>query len=376
MGRKSLKAQLLLSMEDKVSLQKTAQSKTLPYREVQRAKLLILYSEGNSVTQINKITSISRETINEHINRALNIGVKEALKDMYHSPKEPVITDDAKLWVQHIACTKPKEHGYAAELWSYSKLAEHVRKHSTEKGYACLEKAVKATVYRILNEANIKPHKIKYYLEKRDENFEEKMETILCVYKEVNLQNEKRKDGEPLDVITISVDEKPGIQAIKNIAPDLLPKIGKGGEIRRDYEYKRLGTVSLLAGLDLNTGHVIAQVHDRHRSLEFISLLREIDEKYPKGSRIRIILDNHSAHISKETMKYLSSVPNRFEYVHTPKHGSWLNLVETLFGKMAHTFLKHIRVESKKELKDRIMKGVAEINESPVIYKWKNFDIN
>ena len=302
--------------------------------------------------------------------------MKEALKDMYHSPKEPVITEDAKLWVQNIACTKPKEHGYAAELWSYSKLAEHVRKQSTEKGYACLEKAVKATVYRILNEANIKPHKIKYYLEKRDENFEEKMETILCVYKEVNLQNEMRKDGEPLDIITISVDEKPGIQAIKNIAPDLLPKIGKGGEIRRDYEYKRLGTVSLLAGLDLNTGHVIAQVHDRHRSLEFISLLREIDEKYPKESRIRIILDNHSAHISKETMKYLSSVPNRFEYVHTPKHGSWLNLVETLFGKMAHTFLKHIRVESKKELKDRIMKGVTEINESPVIYKWKNFDIN
>lgn len=376
MGRKSYKPKLLLSKEDKDSLQTTAQSKTQPYREVQRAKLLLLYSEGHSVTQIKKATAISRETINEHINRALNIGVKEALKDMYHSPKDPVITEDAKLWVQNIACTKPKEQGYAAELWSYSKLAEHVRKYAIEKGYECLEKAVKATVFRILNEANIKPHKIKYYLEKRDENFEEKMETILCVYKEVNLQNEMSKDGRPLDIITISVDEKPGIQAIKNIAPDLLPKIGKGGEVRRDYEYKRLGTVSLLAGLDLNTGHVIAQVHDRHRSIEFISLLKEIDEKYPKESKIRIILDNHSAHISKETMKYLSSVPNRFEYVHTPKHGSWLNLVETLFGKMAHTFLKHIRVESKKELKDRIMKGVAEINDSPVIYKWKNFDIN
>jgi len=80
-------------------------------------------------------------------------------------------------------------------------------------------------------------------------------------------------------------------------------------------------------------------LHDKHRSSEFISLLREMDAYYPAESTIRIILDNHSAHISKETMKYLAGIPGRFVYVHTPKHGSWLNLVETLFGKMARTFL-------------------------------------
>jgi transposase len=89
---------------------------------------------------------------------------------------------------------------------------------------------------------------------------------------------------------------------------------------------------------------------------------------------IRIILDNHSAHISKETRRYLDSRPNRFKYVHTPKHGSWLNLVETLFGKMARTFLKGIRVQSWAELKERILRGIAEINAAPVIHRWKNFD--
>jgi transposase len=135
-----------------------------------------------------------------------------------------------------------------------------------------------------------------------------------------------------------------------------------------------LGTLSILAALDLHDGHVTAQVHDKHRSIEFISLLKEMDTYYPSKSTIRIILDNHSAHISKETMNYLATRPGRFTYVHTPKHGSWLNLVETLFGKMARTFLKHIRVNSKEELKERILLGIKEINTSPVVHQWKKFD--
>ena len=88
-----------------------------------------------------------------------------------------------------------------------------------------------------------------------------------------------------------------------------------------------------------------------------------------------MILDNHSAHISKETMAYLASRPNRFIYVHTPKHGSWLNLIETVFGKMARTFLKGMRVQSREELKQRILQGVREMNLTPVVFRWKKFDL-
>jgi transposase len=200
------------------------------------------------------------------------------------------------------------------------------------------------------------------------------MADVLCVYKEVNLQNEAGETGGTPSVITVSVDEKPGVQAIKNIAPDIMPEPGKQSRVLRDYEYERKGTLSILAALDLHDGHVTAQVHDRHRSIEFISLLKELDAYYPVESTIRIILDNHSAHISKETMRYLASRPGRFVYVHTPTHGSWLNLVETLFGKMARTFLKHIRVNSKQELKERILLGIKEINDSPVVHQWKKFD--
>lgn len=89
---------------------------------------------------------------------------------------------------------------------------------------------------------------------------------------------------------------------------------------------------------------------------------------------LRLVLDNHSSHISRETRAYLATRPNRFKYVLTPTHGSWLNLAETLFGKMARTFLRHIRVQSKEELRQRILKGIDEINEMPIVHRWRAFD--
>jgi len=371
MPRKSQKAKLILSQEKKEQLQQIANSRKAPLREVQRANILLRYAEGIPIMHIEKTIHMSRPTIYKWIDKALAVGIEEGLKDKYHRAKEPVITEEAKAWVINLACSKPTEHGYAAEMWTRSALADHTRKYGPEAGHDCLQRAAKATIQRILDEHPLRPHKMAYYLEKRDPEFDQKMADVLCVYKEVNLQNEA---GSASPVITVSVDEKPGVQAIRNIAPDVMPRPGEQSRVMRDYEYRRLGTVSILAALDLHNGHVLGQVHDKHRSCEFISLLKEMDAYYPPESTIRIILDNHSAHISKETMKYLASRPGRFLYVHTPKHGSWLNLVETLFGKMTRTFLKHIRVNSKQELKERILLGIKEINDAPVVHRWKKFD--
>jgi len=373
MTRKSRKTKLVLDEKQKEQLSKISQSRKAPLREVQRANILLRYSEGIPITDIKKMAQVSRPTAYKWIDKALAMGINEGLKDKYHRPKEPVITQEAKAWVISLACKKPADLGYAAEMWTRSALADHARRHCLEAGHDCLNKAVKATVQRILEEHPIRPHKIAYYQERRDLQFEQKMADVLCIYKEVNLQNEAAS-GDTCSIITVSLDEKPGVQAIRNIAPDIMPEPGKQSRMMRDYEYKRLGTMSILAALDLHDGHVIGQVHERHRSKEFISLLKEMDDYYPIESTIRIILDNHSAHISKETMKYLAGRPGRFMYVHTPKHGSWLNLVETLFGKMARTFLKHIRVNSRQELKARILLGIKEINDSPVVHQWKKFD--
>ena len=201
------------------------------------------------------------------------------------------------------------------------------------------------------------------------------MKDVLLVYQEVHLQNDSQNTDDKKQVYTVCVDEKPGVQAIANVAPDLPPQPNRYSQIARDHEYKRLGTASILAGIDLHDGHVFAQVHHRHRSREFIGLLKEIDAHYPLDAQIRIILDNHSPHVSKETRAYLTIRSGRFIYVHTPTHGSWLNLAETLFGKMARTFLRHIRVSSWEELKKRILLGVQEINEQPVVHRWRKFEL-
>jgi transposase len=374
--RKTKRAKLLLTPKQQGKLNQLSQSRKASLREVQRAKILLHYADEEPISRIQKLVNVSRPTIYKCIDKALAAGVDAGLKDFFHRPFDPIIDDAAKTWVVNLACTKPKDHGLAAELWTYSELAKYTRENAPQAGHKSLARAAKATVWRILSVNEIRPHKIKYYLERRDPDFEQKMQEVLMVYQEVNLQNDKKTTNNMSpSMITVSVDEKPGVQAIATVAPDLPPKAGRHKSVGRDYEYKRLGTVSILAALDLHSGKIIAQVHDRHRSREFIELLKELDSSYPKKSTVRIILDNHSAHISKETMKYLASRPGRFVYVHTPKHGSWLNLVEMAFSKMARTFLRHIRVLSKDELKERILKGISEFNLSPVVFRWKKTDL-
>ena len=376
MASKSAREALVLSAEQETMLKELAGSRTAAVREVERAKVMLGYAAGQTITQLHRQLGVGRPMIYKCIDKALGAGAQMGLKDKYHRPHAPQITDEAKAWVVALACTKPKDHGLAAELWTISGLAKFVCEHAQSAGFSRLAKAGKTTVWRILDEGDIKPHKIRYYLEKRDPDFDRKMHEVLMVYRGVSLYQEGAvHDAPPKPIYSVSLDEKPGVQAIGLTAPDLPPVPGKASTFSRDYEYVRRGTVSILAGIDLHTGHIFANVEDRHRSVEFIGLLKKIDEHYPPDALIRVVLDNHSAHISKETLAYLGTRPGRFEYVHTPKHGSWLNLIECVFSKMARTFLRHIRVKSKDELKARILKGIAEINASPVVFRWNKFDL-
>src|ERR1039458_7195964 len=335
MAGKSGRPKLILSPEQKEELARLSHSRGSPAREVQRAQILCRFEAGETITGIAGALNTTRPSVRKWVDKALAMGASAALKDTWHRPHAPVITEEAKAWVVHLACSKPKEHGYAAELWTRSSLALHVRQHAVNAGHPSLAKAVKATVHRILAGQQLHPERVQYYLEKRDPEFEAKMKDILLVYQEVALQNERQADGVAARIVTVSVDEKPGLQALANTAPDLPPVARKHPTVGRDHEYKRLGTCSILAALDLHDGHVTARVERRHRSREFIDLLKDLDARHPADCTIRLVLDNHSAHISEETRAFLATLPNRFQYVLTPKHGSWLNIVETLFGKMA-----------------------------------------
>lgn len=363
----SKRKMLNLMTNEKEELARISTSRTESAAAVRRARILLLYNEGKGISEIARKMDTNRPLVERAIDKAFTFGALKSLKDLPRPGRPPSITDDAKSWVLSIACRKPVDFGYAHETWTYSLLISHIRNHCREHGYTCLALIGKGKLNNILSKSNIKPHKISYYLENRDPEFEEKMANVLCVYKEVEIQNATKSKPKK---VTISYDEKPGIQAIKSIAADLLPVPGKHSTLKRDYEYKRLGTVSLLTGIDLHTGRVIPLVRNRHRSKEFIEFLNEVDKSYPKNWKIRLVLDNHSSHISKETLRYLKNKPDRFEFVFTPKHGSWLNMIELFFSKIARSFLRHIRVQSKEELVERIYRGISQINEEPVIFKW------
>src|ERR1700760_4527574 len=366
--------ELSLGDADVERLRSIAQSRTEPASRVERARIILAYREDPSFFAGGQALSLHHQTVQRCVERAVVEGPMAALDDRPRPGKEPTITVEAKAWLTSLACRKAKELGYPHDLWTTRLLARHAREHGPAEGHACLAKLAQGTVCKILDQEEVKPHKVRYYLEQRDPEFAEKMAEVLCVYRQVKLLKKttvasRKKPSDPVAII--SYDEKRGTQAIATTAPDLPPQPGGHVTFARDHEYKRHGTVSLLAGIDLLTGKVHALVKDRHRSREFIEFLKLLDAAYPADTAIKLILDNHSAHISKETKAWLATRPaGRFEFTFTPKHGSWLNLVKGFFSKFARPVLRHIRVASKQELKQRIMLGIKDVNRYPVIHTW------
>ena len=365
--------ELAISDEEAAELARLARSRTEPASRVERARMLLAYRETPSFYAVGRAIGVTHQTVERCLRRAERLGVMAALDDSPRPGREPVITDQARTFVVDLACRKAKDLGYPHELWTTRLLARHVREHGPTAGHACLAKLAQGTLCKILGRQEIKPHKVRYYLERRDPEFDAKMAEVLCVYREVELlkQSAVARDGEAPAVAIVSFDEKPGLQAIGTTAPDLPPAPSRHQCVARDHEYVRHGTLSLLAGIDLLTGVVHASVEERHRSREVVAFLQKLDAAYPPATAIKLILDNHSAHVSKETKAWLAAQPEgRFTFVFTPKHGSWLNLVEGFFSKLARSVLRHIRVASKQELKDRILAAIDDLNRDPVVHTW------
>ena len=371
MGKKA--SSIELSNEEREYLELQTRARTIQAQTVTRARILLLRADAMSIDAIADKEGLNRCSVMLCLKKFKEGGIENALFDAPGRGRNAEITDEEKAWIINTACQKPVDFGYAAETWTYAGLTSHINKTAEAAGYTRLSTIHKSTVNTILDEADIKPHKITYYCENRDPDFDSKMHNVLLVYKQLEMQfNESGElivsDDSPVHVL--SYDEKPGIQAVATTSDDLMPD-ERHQTISRDYEYKRLGTLSLLAAIDLQTGEAIPLVRDKHSSREYIEFLKLLDDKYQKGDKIRIVLDNLKVHTSEATRKYLATVPGRFEFVFTPKHGSWLNMVEGFFSKMTRQMLKGIRVKSKEELTNRIYNYFAEINEEPIVFHWK-----
>jgi len=321
-----------LTVDEVSALQKVVRTHTAEARTVQRAKILLYSFDGMSDTAIAEKLDINRRSVYNCISKFLAAGVDAALADFARPGRSGAITDAEKAWIIDIACQKPEICGYDQELWTISKLQYYVQSTCEAAGYPGLKTISLSKVWAILNDNEIKLQKTKYYIDRVNLGLSEKLNSALIIYKPLDIQYEIEEEAS---------------------------------------ECTQPETVSLLAGMDLYSGEIIPVVRDTHAGSDFVDFLKELDEKYECDLKIRIVLDNHSSHTLSETMTYLASRPGRFEFVFAPQHGSWLNLIEGFFGKMARAFFKSLKVSSKDELINQIYQYMDEVNSVPVVYHWK-----
>lgn len=274
------------------------QKGTIEVRVYKRAKILLLKSQGISNESIADKLDITVPTVRLCLQKFAEAGIPSALKDSTGRGRKAEIFDDAKAWIVNIACQKPTAFGLSAELWYPTSLTRYINSVAEAEGYPRMATASVSSIRKILREAQLNPHKITYYCEKRNPDFDKKMHDVLVIYKQLELR----------------FDEKTGVQAIMTTSEDKapVPCTEKTSTVKRDYEYKRLGTLSLLAAIDLLTGEAIPLVSETHRSSDFVTFLKILDEKYPKGDKIRIILDNHSAHTGDSPWRSRSCPAEQF----------------------------------------------------------------
>ncbi len=370
MPRKAATLALCLTEEARATLTALARSRTAPAHHVERSAIILHLADQRDATEIAAKLHIDRQRVTRCARRVMAVGPLKAIDDLPRSGRRPDITEAARTWLIGEACVKAKHRGYPHEVWSLRLLAAHAREHGPAAGHACLAELAPSTVHEVLNSQPVKPHKVRYYLQRRDPAFEERKAEVLEVYAAAEMLRQIPEADRP--VAGLSYHEKPGIQAIASTAPDLPPKPGKHATVQRDHEYKRLGTLTLSAAVDLVSGFVHHVMTQRHRSREFIAFLERLDAYYPAGTLICLLLDNHSAHRSRETRRFLASKPGRFELVFTPTHASWLNYVETFFSKVARSVLRRIRVASKAELAERIRRYIEICNAAPLLPHWRH----
>lgn len=366
----SRRAALALSDRVRSALEETARSNSEPGRRVQRARILLAYAAGRTVSAIARELETNRPKVERCVDKALQIGARAALADLARKGRPATIPADARRWVVRLACANPRKLGFPRELWTTRLLASHVRSHCEEAGHPSLARLASGTVSKILAEHDAGPSKIEYFLERRRPESAQTAAQVLFVYKVLELGRDREgSQGDPFEVL-VSKDGYAGIQAVSTAKPNRRLQPDERCPIGSELENARHRELMLLAGLDLASGHIHRVVVQRHRSREFVGFLRQLDRAYPTGKRIRLVLDSRSANVSANTRAYLATVPNRFDFVFTPKHGSWLNLVEAFFDKMMNAALRGKRVHSATELRHFVEHQVDLLNEDAVFHRW------
>jgi transposase len=320
---------------------------TAPAQQVRRAKILLAAARGESNAGIATQNGCDVATV-RRVRRAFRARGMKALRDRPR-PGRPLVYDlDVRLLVAATATSQPPD---TDAQWTHRAIAEHL--HTTHGiGISTSQ------VGRILAEADIKPHKARGWLNRPDDPpFFARAQQICHLYQHI-----------PDDSVLLSVDEKTGIQAKSRKHPTRAARPGRPA--RREFEYVRHGTVSLMAAMNVATGTVHPKIINRNDSATFIEFLTELDQAIPKHLTIHLVMDNGSSHTSKATRAWLTAHP-RFHVTYTPKHASWLNMIEIFFSILTRRLLRRGEFTSRDHLASKILNFIAEYSRTAKAFRWR-----
>jgi transposase len=338
-------APLVLSEEETKELQQMTQSRSLPAGDVMRARMVLLLAEGVTYQKIQDLLDTTAPTIARWKERFLKHRVPGLMEERHPGQKPSVKTP--KLQAKILAAIKdgPKD---GSTHWSCRKLAHrfHVSKD---------------TIHRILTQADVRPHRLERYMASDDPDFETKAADVIGLYL-----------SPPQHAAVFCVDEKTAIQALDRLDP-VLP-LSPGRLERHGFEYKRNGTLSLYAALDVRTGKVQGKTADRHTSAEFVGFLRQVVSTCELGQEIHVILDNLSAHKTSKVQEFLEQNSN-VKLHFTPTYSSWLNQVEIWFARLEREVIARGIFTSVHDLSRKLMRYIRAYSKTARPFKWKYSDV-
>lgn len=343
----SVLAPLQITAEQQVGLERMVRAATTEQRLARRARMVLAAGRGHALAAIARDEGVAPDTVARWRHRFAEHGIA-GLFDRPRSGRRPVYDHDDRVAIVAKVCEPPPA---GASHWTLPAL------------HAALEPTVGISLsqlHKVLSDLDLKPWKTQSWLTSRDPLFWDKAADVCGLYL-----------NEPGDnAVVYSVDEKTSMQAKAPINPTKPAR--PGHTERREFEYRRHGTASLFAALDVHSGQVIGQPTDRNRAVDFIGFLQHLDEITHDGLSIHLVLDNGSSHVAKDTTRWLDDPVRRGRFVvhHTPTHASWLNQIELFFSILTRRVIRRGEFHSVAELVARIMTFIEDYNHTATPFRW------
>jgi transposase len=314
---------------------------TTAHRDVLRARIVLLADAGHSVAATARALGCTEKTVRKWRARWLAWSEIEMLDDAPRTGRPPRIAITVHHELIKIACQRVDEQKAPfRDVWTLSALADALE---TETGV----RISKTEVARVLEGAALRPHRVRMWLHSPDPDFRSKVKTICGLYASL-----------PPGATVVCVDEKPGMQALEHRYP--MRVATPSTPARKEFEYRRHGTVTLIAAFDTRSGQVFGQC--RRRTADgLVAFMEELAKRYPTGT-VYVVWDNLNIHHGDRWRAFNERHRGRFRFVHTPLHASWVNQIEVWFSILARRVLRHASFSSATELRRRVLAFIAHWN--------------